>query len=183
MKSELSFHLLQPRLNNLNSEKGFTLIEFLVFLFILSILSAIALPSFLTGGGGCGNQAKQSEGKQYISSINKGQQAYYAENSKFSKNIADLGLGIKTETTNYNYSIETTQNAAFSYAVPRNDKIKAYVGGVFLIPIPATNTDPQTKTIQSILCERNSGSTTKPATPTIQKGEIACGAGTTEVTK
>lgn len=171
MKSELMSQLLQLRLNNLNSEKGFTLIEFLVFLFIVSILSALALPSFLH----CPNLSRIGEGKQYISSINKGQQAYYVENSKFSKNIAELGLGIKTQTSNYNYSIETTQNAAFSYAVPRNNAFRSYIGGVLA--------DPQTQTAQSILCERNSGATTKPATPTLQKGEFVCGAGTTQVTK
>jgi type II secretory pathway pseudopilin PulG len=43
----------------------------LVVIIIIGILSAIALPAFL-------NQANK-KAKQYIASINKGQQAYYAE--------------------------------------------------------------------------------------------------------
>ena len=47
---------------------------------------------------------KSSEAKQYINSINKGQQAYYAEYGKFSDNITQLG-GIKEETDDYYYTI------------------------------------------------------------------------------
>ena len=43
---------------------------------VVMILAAIALPSVVGCGGA--QKAKQSEAKQYISSMNKGQQAKYA---------------------------------------------------------------------------------------------------------
>lgn len=64
-------------------------------------MAAIALPSFLSQA----NKAKQSEAKQYLASINKGQQAYYAENTSFGDNITGLGIGIKSQTSNYTYAV------------------------------------------------------------------------------
>jgi type IV pilus assembly protein PilA len=53
--------------------------------------------------GGC-IPPKQGEAREYVSSINKGQQAYFAEKSVFSTSVKALGIGIKTETENYKYS-------------------------------------------------------------------------------
>ena len=74
MKTELKAKFLQ-HLNQRRQDKGFTLIERLVVIIIIGILSAIALPAFLNQA----NKAKQSEAKQYIAPIDKGQPAYYAE--------------------------------------------------------------------------------------------------------
>ncbi|RQH38040.1 prepilin-type N-terminal cleavage/methylation domain-containing protein [Okeania hirsuta] len=105
MKTEFKAKFLQ-HVAKKRKEEGFTLIELLVVIIIIGILSAIALPSFLNQA----NKAKQSEAKQYLASINKGQQAYYAENGTFvigpiQDNIGQLGLGIKTATGNYTYNI------------------------------------------------------------------------------
>jgi type IV pilus assembly protein PilA len=120
------------------------------------------------------NKAKQSEAKQYVGSMNRSQQAKYAENSKFSTSIPDLGLGIKTETTNYKYSLRSTKQAAFNYGVSKHKTEKSYVGGVFLLPARATI---------SILCEADDRGTIEPAEPTYQNDKLICGKGTTEVTK
>ena len=80
MKTEFKAKFLQY-VSNRKKEEGFTLIELLVVIIIIGILAAIALPSFLNQA----NKAKQSEGKQYVSSINKGQQAFYVENTGFGR--------------------------------------------------------------------------------------------------
>ena len=157
-------------------------------------------------------KAKQSEAKQYISSMNKGQQAYFAENGTFSTSIEALGLGIKTETTNYKYSIRVTKTAAFNYGVPKKPELKSYFGGVFLVPAQELdrNADRDAKTTLTIICKINGypdpngewllfrfkqiyeledrplirfKQIDEPAEPIYQNGEVICGKGTTEVSK
>ena len=141
------------------------------------ILAAIAFPYFF----GCANKAKQSEGKQYLSSINRAQQAYFAETGAFSNSVKALDLGIKTQTTNYNYSILATKNAAFNYGVARSNNLRSYVGAVFLVPVSqAANKE---KTTVSILCAANSPGNTQAPAPILQKGNPVCAAGSSLVTK
>src|SRR4028119_2314992 len=144
---------------------------------VVIILAAIALPSF--NYSGC--QAKVSEAKQYVSSMNKGQQAKYADQGAFSNSINALGLGIKTQTTNYNYSTISTKNAAFSYGVARSNNLRSYVGAVFLVPVSqAANKE---KTTVSILCAANSPGNTQPPDPILQNGNPVCAAGSSDVLK
>ena len=146
---------------------------------VVIILAAIALPSVLGCGGG--NKAKQSESKQYVGSLNRAQQAKYAEDGAFSNSVNALGLGIKTQTTNYNYSTISTKNAAFSYGVARSNNLTSYVGAVFLVPVSqAANKE---KTTVSILCAANSPGNTQPPAPILQNGNPVCGAGSRDVFK
>ena len=130
------------------------------------------MPAFLNQA----NKAKQSEGKQYISSINKGQQAFYAENTQFGTNVAALGLGLKTATTNYSYAVTGAGATADAIADPTNpDALKGYAGGVGLVDAG------DAKTTQSILCETKEVG--KPTVATYGATEISCGADMTLVTK
>jgi len=154
MKTEFKAKFLQ-HINKKRQDQGFTLIELLVVIIIIGILSAIALPAFLNQA----NKAKQSEGKQYVSSINKGQQAYYAENTRFGADVPSLGLGLKTATTNYNYTLDVaTDSKATALASPTNTSaLKGYAGGVGLVTAGEANTT------QSILCETKAfGNPTAP---------------------
>jgi len=130
-------------------------------------------------------KAKQSEAKMYLRSINKCQQAYFAEKNAFSSSVNALGLGIKTETTTFKYSIRATKKAAFNYAVTKEKDLKSYVGGVFLVP--AKNFEPNAAkeeiTTTFILCGADFPGTIQPAEPTYKNGKIACGKGTMQVTK
>lgn len=146
---------------------------------VVMILAAITLPS----SSGCGGNAKLSEAKQYVSSMNKGQQVKYAKEGAFSNSMNALGLGLKTQTTNYNYSIIATKNAAFNYAVPirKTKDLTSYVGAVFLVPVSqAAN---KKKTTASILCVANSPGNTQPPAPILQNDVPVCATGTESLTK
>jgi type IV pilus assembly protein PilA len=145
MKTEFKAKFLQ-HVAKRNKEEGFTLIELLVVIIIIGILSAIALPSFLSQA----NKAKQSEAKQYVSSLNKGQQAIYTEASRFSSSIDELGVGIKTQTTNYTYSCSS--NASASLCVGRainTDALHSYFGSVYLTETGSGGG----KTSRALICE------------------------------
>jgi Tfp pilus assembly major pilin PilA len=146
---------------------------------VVMILAAITLP--YSNSSACGGKAELSEAKQYVSSMNKGQQVKYAEDGAFSNSINALGLGLKTQTTNYNYSTISTKNAAFSYGVARSNNLTSYVGAVFLVPVsPAANKE---KTTVSILCAANSPRKTQPPDPILQNDNPVCATGTESLTK
>jgi len=172
MKTEFKAKFLQY-VSNRKKEEGFTLIELLVVIIIIGILAAIALPSFLNQA----NKAKQSEGKQYISSINKGQQAYYVENTKFGSSVVALGIGIKTQTNNYKYTVDDSQTGvdAVSNAEPLNTSaLKAYAGNVFLV------TSGDAKTTSTILCETSG---VAGASTGLAAGNTACSTGSMQDVK
>jgi len=123
---------------------------------IVLTLSAIALPSFTNQA----NKAKQSEAKQYVASMNKGQQAVFAENTSFASKIPDLGLGIKSETDNYKYQIPQKLNNSVVVAVaePKKSGLKGYVGIVVAIEKHNTST---------LFCEQSQPSTSFPNLSTI----------------
>lgn len=158
MKRELQAKYLQY-LSGKKQDEGFTLIELLVVIIIIGILSAIALPSFLNQA----NKAKQSEAKTYVGSMNRAQQAHYLENDYFAadKKFGSLGLGIKTQTENYDYKIvdgaESKTGAGVTSAATNQAQqrgltespLKAYVGGVNIGVI----TETSEATSLAVLCE------------------------------
>ncbi|MEP6489441.1 type IV pilin-like G/H family protein [Microcoleus vaginatus GB2-A3] len=152
----------------------------LLLLMGIVVIGAIALPLFMGGGQGCKEQTM--EARQYVGSMNKAQEAVFIEKSAFATSFDALGIGLKTETTTFKYSVRATKKAAFNYAVAKGNNCKNYVGGVFLVP--AKNFEPnaakEERTTTSILCETDSPGTIKPAEPTYENGKIACGKGTTQ---
>ncbi len=155
---------------------------YLVFLISVGIITAVAFPSFRNR-----SQSGQmlSESKQYVSSMNKGQQAYFAEQGSFANSVEALGLGLKSETKNYQYSSRATKQAAFNYGVSKQPQLKSFIGGVFVVPAKEVDTKAikDKMTTASILCDADSPGTIKPAEPTYENGKIAFGKGTTKVTR
>jgi type IV pilus assembly protein PilA len=155
-------HPRKPKISASAFCLGITIINFLP-IFSSSTAAEVQLSQAI--------KAKEAEGKQYVSSMNKAQQAYYAENTGFTSSVANLGLGIKTETVNYKYSISTADKAVFNYGVSRNANLKSFVGGVFLIGT----------TTKTILCQTNAASKTKPTNPSNKNGVLVCGANTAKI--
>lgn len=153
MKNDLKIKYLSY-LGKKKGDEGFTLIELLVVIIIIGILSAIALPAFLNQA----NKAKQSEAKTNVGSMNRGQQAYYAEVGEFvttDDDFGELGLGITTQTVNYKYLVEDNGVGVANIGQPYNEDadkpvaIKKYEGGVKIGTIGATSE----ATTMAVLCE------------------------------
>ena len=178
MKTELKAKFLH-HLNQKRQDKGFTLIELLVVIIIIGILSAIALPSFLNQA----NKAKQSEAKQYTGSMNRAQQAKYAENGAFvTDKVDNLGIGIKTQTSNYTYTVKdggssNVGNQAFSNSAA----LLPYTGIVALVT-PTGQTDATTVAVLCQATKSSTGNAIALAAPS--NGSLVCDSATSsEVTK
>lgn len=144
------------------------------YIFLCLVLIGIFLPKIFTEVSTkieYNNQrAKlfQSEAKTYIGSINRAQQAFYLENEKFSSTIEDLSLGISSETSNYKYSIVSTdQSQAVGLATAKKGEIKSYLGAVLV----AKGTEFGTT---ATICESNKPTTTQPESPQVIGQEIQC---------
>ncbi len=140
------------------------------------------------------NKTFLEEARQYIGSINRAQQAYYAEYGQFSDSIAKLGLGIKEQTKNYNYTILSSMGpvrpgrnprklaefeSAIASAKPTDRRPgKSYTGAVFAYKEKGSNV---IKTISAI-CESVGDNATYEETwspPTFDGKKISCQSGTT----
>lgn len=139
-------YFLSPKLGN----TGFTLIELLVVILMIGILSAIALPTLLSRA----NKAKQVEAKLYVGAMNRGQQAYYLENTVFTESIDELGVGIRQQTENYLYKINIapSNTVVTNNGISRKPALKSYAGVPYLNTIPSPDGTIGSVTI-TILCE------------------------------
>ncbi|MDJ0692589.1 MAG: type IV pilin-like G/H family protein [Xenococcaceae cyanobacterium MO_188.B32] len=116
MNNVFAAKLLQ-NLRNKKGEKGFTLIELLVVVIIVGVLAAVALPNLLGQVG----KARETEAKNAIGTINRGQQSYHFDAKVFVPATADADFqaitnpfGLSLVSAVYNYDVAAPTSAAIS---------------------------------------------------------------------
>jgi len=153
---------------------------------------AIAAIAFLGSSSSCGTKAKSSEARTYVGSMGRAQQAFWLENEALGRSIPALAIGIKEETDNYKYDLQSFDLVAYHYGVSKHDNLKSYVGAVFVVPETnktsqgsdetASSPKPSSKkqlTTTTILCESPQlGVKTKLPKPFLEKGIPQCAEGT-----
>ncbi|EPX64783.1 type IV pilus subunit [Cystobacter fuscus DSM 2262] len=72
----------------IRKHRGFSIIEFLIVVALLSILAAVALPNF----NRFQTNARQGEAKANLKSWFSAQRAYHQENSNYSENVQTVGF-------------------------------------------------------------------------------------------
>jgi prepilin-type N-terminal cleavage/methylation domain-containing protein len=70
-------------------ERGFTLVELMIVVIIVAILTAVALPSYLSQI----QKSRRAEAKSALTQISTMQQQFRTEQNRFTTDLTDLGLG------------------------------------------------------------------------------------------
>ncbi|GAB4190854.1 MAG: hypothetical protein Fur006_33280 [Coleofasciculaceae cyanobacterium] len=160
-----------PRLNNESVFKANAPNYGAAFLFSLLggsvlVLFLLLVPSLMFGGG---SKPKISEAKNNIGALNRAQQAYYLEYQEFTTDLTQLGVGIKTETVNYRYSIQGTKQAVISSAIAKQPNLKSYVG---IVGTTVGHTATSELLTVAFACESNTPTTLLPEPNKDKSGAI-----------
>lgn len=122
------------------------------------------------------NLARQSEARNTVGAMGRGQQAYYLEFLEFAENIQDLQVGISEETDNYIYEIVSVETYGVGQvARAKTPNLKSYSGGVFI-----TSSSDGRSTSSAYICETIQPSLIAPEPPYIdfQESKLICPNGT-----
>ena len=104
---------LLNNLRNKKAETGFTLIELLVVVIIVGVLAAVALPNLLGQVG----KARETEAKNAIGTINRGQQTFHFDTKTF---VAQEVSEADFQTIQNPFGVSLV-SPVFAYVVPAGD--------------------------------------------------------------
>ena len=162
---------LLQNLRNKKGDKGFTLIELLVVVIIVGVLAAVALPNLLGQVG----KARETEGKNAIGTINRGQQSFHFDSQLFTPAVSEAQFqtiqnpfGVSLVSAVYDYEVaagtapanpgDPSPSSGLATATPvdpLNDGVRGFAG--------QTDFDDTTGTYGMGLCQGVSVGTTPGA--------------------
>jgi len=99
---------------NLNKNKGFTLVELLVVIIILSVISSVSIPVYLNFN----NKSKESATKIEMSSVAKALSLFQADNEVYPSDTASLSAYLK--------SIPAKDSFKIDYVYEASDDLSSY---------------------------------------------------------
>jgi type IV pilus assembly protein PilA len=102
-------------------------------------------------------RAQQTEGQQFLDSINRAQLAYATEQQQFTAQLSALGLGQRLNTPYYNYRLvpRPEHQLIQHFATAQKPGLRSYTGGVFWANIgdPTAPLQPPPSSPQVLACE------------------------------
>jgi len=130
----------------------------------ISNLTALPRNTEITNSLEAINLQKEREGRSIVSSLLRGQQAYFAEKETFTTDIKELGLGLENiiDVNNYNYQISPGGNlrqSVFFTATAKVVGLRSFTGVVFVV-----KEGEEASTITGV-CETIEPSMTPPSPP------------------
>jgi len=147
----------------------------------ISTLTELPADVFLIDASQVPNRAvlaKESEGKANIGMLNRAQQAYFLENTKFAENLEVLGVAIAPETESYRYQIaQATDQQVVVKAQAKKSELKSFTGVVI-----AEKTPTAAASTTQFICETEQAAQTPPTVGTVYRAaEFQCPQGSRKV--
>lgn len=122
----------------------------------------------------------RQSGLKNTGSMNRAQQAYFLENSRFIQSIDNLGIGLEPENAYYRFEIaQATTTLAVNVAYAQTPDLKSYIGLVYARP---QEDFPEGAETLAILCEVTDPLTSLPDVSNpydSAQGELRCPVGST----
>ncbi|MGB3694313.1 MAG: type IV pilin-like G/H family protein [Spirulinaceae cyanobacterium] len=111
------------------------------------------------------------EAQKNIGVLTEAKQGFFVEFGTFTSKMNNLGLDIPSDTKHYSYRVKELDNSlAQSLAIPKEEGLRSYTGGIFATPIEGTTR----MTTTTIVCQSNQPSQTPPDSPALIEGIPQC---------
>jgi hypothetical protein len=170
---ELSTNIRQKSQRRISSVRVFS------WWLVVLVSLGISLPTFSFYSVKKAVANRQNSGTFQVQYLCQNQQRYYQDKLIFfqSDNELNTNGNLRKKIEDYGFSNRRTDQAIFYYAISRNEKLKSYVGGVFLVPLADTSSQITKDKIIPLgaVCEANSPGQTRPADPVLKFGIPLCG--------